>query len=105
MHQRSGRRNVEDPVPDTLGPSSRGGGNAMADENSGAPPTTVNLGDFPFPLTKGPEESRYLTWLRNHSNYMATRGFLDYLRAVGVLVRGVLINFLILMSLLLMVSL
>lgn len=77
----------------------------MADENREVLLTTVNLGDFPFPLTKGPEESRYLTWLRNHSNYMATRGFLDYLRAVGVLVRGVLINFLILMSLLLMVSL
>ncbi len=77
----------------------------MAEETHPAMPTKVNPGDFPFPLTNGPEESRYLTWLRNHSNYMATRGFLDYLRAVGVLVRGILINFLILMSLLLMVSL
>jgi len=61
-------------------------------------------GEFPFPLSKGPEEARYLTWLRNHSNYMATRGFLDYFRMAGVLVRGILLNFLILMSLLLLVS-
>ncbi len=60
------------------------------DDNEYRPPT----GDFPFPLTKGARESRYLTWLRNHSNYMATRGFLDYLRLVAVLVRGMLINFL-----------
>ena len=68
-------------------------------------PNNVKRGDFPFPLTKGPVESRYLTWLRNHSNYMAAGGFMDYLRIGGVLVRGILINFLILLSLLLLVSL
>ncbi|WP_286266749.1 hypothetical protein [Thalassotalea atypica] len=62
------------------------------------------LSEFPFPLTNGPEESVYLTWLRNHSNYMATRGFLDYFRMAGVLIRGVLLNFLILLSLLLIIS-
>lgn len=75
----------------------------MGDENNVA--NEVKLGEFPYPLTKGSEESRYLTWLRNHSNYMATRGFLDYLRMAGVLVRGILLNFLILLSLLLVVSL
>jgi len=50
----------------------------MGDENN--PANAVKLGDFPYPLTKGPKESRYLTWLRNHSNYMTTRGFLDYLQ-------------------------
>jgi hypothetical protein len=75
----------------------------MGDESNIA--NKVELGDFPYPLTKGPEESRYLTWLRNHSNYMATRGFLDYLRIGGVLVRGVVLNFLVLLSLLLVVSL
>lgn len=65
----------------------------------------IKAGEFPFPLSRGPEESRYLTWVRNHSNYMAARGFLDYLRAIGVLVRGVLINFLSCMPYMLVVSL
>lgn len=54
----------------------------------------VDPGEFPFPLSTGPDESRYLTWVRNHSNYMAERGFLDYLRIVAVLIRGIAINFL-----------
>ena len=45
----------------------------------------VELGEFPFPIIDGPDESRYLTWIRNHSNYMAVRGLLDYARAVAVL--------------------
>ena len=57
--------------------------------------TGVLPGDFPFPITTGRKESRYLTWIRNHSNYMAVRGPVDYLRAVGILVRGAIINFLI----------
>lgn len=57
--------------------------------------TGVLPGDFPFPITTGRQESRYLTWIRNHSNYMAVRGPVDYLRAVGILVRGAIINFLI----------
>lgn len=62
-------------------------------------------GQFPFPLTTGPDESRNLTWLRNHSNYMLVHGWLDYFRAVGVLVRGVLINSLIFLPYLLFMSL
>ena len=65
----------------------------------------VKPGEFPFPLLDGPRESRYLTWVRNHSNYMAERGFLDYLRIVAVLVRGVLINFLTLLPYLLFTAL
>ena len=57
--------------------------------------TGVLPGDFPFPISTGRKESRYLTWIRNHSNYMAVRGPVDYLRAVGILVRGAIINFLI----------
>lgn len=64
----------------------------------------VETGEFPYPLTDGPDESRYLTWVRNHSNYMAVRGFLDYLRSVGVLVRGIVINFLTVLPCLLLVS-
>jgi hypothetical protein len=54
-------------------------------------------GEFPFALTEGPNESRFLTWLRNHSNYMAVGGFLDYLRMAAVLLRGIFINMLMLL--------
>lgn len=56
---------------------------------------------FPFPITEGTEESKNVTWLRNHSNYMAVRGPFDYLKAVSVLVRGILVNFLIVLPYLL----
>ena len=57
----------------------------------------AKYGDFPFALTDGPSESRFLTWLRNHSNYMAVGGFLDYLRIAAVLARGIFINTLMLL--------
>ncbi len=57
--------------------------------------TGVLPGDFPFPIATGRKEARYLTWIRNHADYMAVRGPVDYVRAVGVLVRGALINFLV----------
>lgn len=64
----------------------------------------MEKGNFPYPIIDGPYESRYLTWIRNHSNYMAERGILDYLRMVAVLVRGILINFLTLLPHLLFAS-
>ena len=72
---------------------------------SKGPHTDVELGEFPFPVTEGPEESQHLTWVRNHSNYMAVDGLFDYLRAIGVLVRGILVNFLIFLPYLLGVAL
>lgn len=68
------------------------------------PKTLIKSGDFPFPITDGPEESRYLTWIRNRSNYMAVRGMLDYVRAISVLLRGILVNFLIFLPYLLFLS-
>jgi hypothetical protein len=62
--------------------------------------TSVPRGDFPFPLTDGAQEKRYLTWLRNHSSYMAVRGLLDYLRLAAVMLRGTLLNALIAVPLL-----
>lgn len=59
---------------------------------------------FPFALSDGAQESRYLTWVRNHSNYMAVRGFLDYMRITGVLIRGILLNFLIFLPVLLVIA-
>ena len=67
-------------------------------------PGQVEIGDYPFPLTDGSKESPYLTWLRNHSNYMAPRGFIDNLRSVGVLVRGIVVNFLIFLPYLLVIA-
>src|ERR1017187_2746200 len=65
-------------------------------EETPEPTPEVKIGEFPYKLTKGATESRYLTWLRNHSNYMAVRGTLDYFRMVAVMVRGILVNFLVL---------
>ncbi len=65
----------------------------------------VEPGEFPFPLAGGPDESPFLTWIRNHSNYMAVRGLLDYFRFAAVLVRGILINSLVLLPTLLMIAL
>ncbi len=56
------------------------------------PVAPVTYGDFPFPLTHGAAESPFLTWWRNHSNYMAVGGWLDYLRIAAVLLRGIFIN-------------
>ena len=64
----------------------------------------VDPGEFPFPITHGAVESPYLVWLRNHSNYMAVRGLSDYLRAISVLARGILVNFLIFLPYLLAIS-
>ena len=64
----------------------------------------VQPGEFPFPLTRGPAESRFLTWLRNHANYMALRGLQDYMRMAAVLVRGILINSLVVLPTFLMIA-
>ncbi|MDH3403422.1 MAG: patatin-like phospholipase family protein [Acidobacteriota bacterium] len=53
-------------------------------------------GGFPF---EG--ESAAVVHLRNNSNYLAPRGFLDYLRMFAVLVRGIILNFLVLVPFLL----
>lgn len=64
----------------------------------------ISPGTFPFPITEGARESEYLTWVRNRANYMAVGGLLDYVRAVGILLRGMLVNFLIVLPNLLFLS-
>ncbi len=49
-------------------------------------------------------ETKFLTWVRNNSNYMATGGFLDWPRIFGVLLRGILANFLVLLPILLLLA-
>jgi hypothetical protein len=73
--------------------------------NNQANDIEVKPGEFPFPLTTGAKESPFLTWLRNHSKYMAARGLFDYFRMVAVLVRGILINNLVILPALLMIAL
>ena len=64
----------------------------------------IETGKFPYPLQKGPKESEYLTWVRNHSNYMLTAGLTDYLRIAAVLVRGIFMNVMILLPYLLVLA-
>lgn len=59
-------------------------------------------GKFPFALSDTNEESKYLTWLRNHSNYLAVGGALNSLGAIAIYVRGVFGNLLILMPVLIL---
>ncbi|RZS56913.1 hypothetical protein EV685_1469 [Sphaerotilus mobilis] len=74
----------------------------QAPENTGR--HGVKPGDFPFPMADGPHESRYLTWVRNNANYMAARGLMDYFRAVAVLLRGMIINALVVLPILLLTA-
>ena len=46
-------------------------------------------------------ETKFLTWVRNNSNYMATGNFLDWPRIFAVVLRGMLANFLVLLPILL----
>ena len=74
---------------------------SQASNNNGRPtPSGPNRGQFPFPLSSTNEESKYLTWLRNHSNYLAVGGLLNSLGAIAIYVRGVFGNLLILMPIL-----
>jgi hypothetical protein len=59
---------------------------------------------FPF-ATSGPEgEASSVTYLRNHCNYLAPRGLTDYARMAGLLFRGILLNMVILMPLIVVAS-
>ena len=53
--------------------------------------------EFPFRHTHGVPENAVLRHLRNYSNYLAPRGFMDYLKAPGVLLRGILANLMIIL--------
>ena len=50
--------------------------------------------NFPLRRETGVEETRAVRHLRNSSNYLAPRGFADTLRVPTVMVRGILINLL-----------
>ena len=60
--------------------------------------------EFPFEFSETEEEIPAVSYLRNNSNYLAPGGLLDYLRIFAVLVRGILLNFLVLLPFLLMSS-
>lgn len=60
---------------------------------------------FPFEHTERAAEPAELSYLRNHSNYLAPRGYLDWARLAGLLIRGILINVVILIPLIIVLSL
>ena len=52
---------------------------------------------FPFYHERGVPEGQPMRHLRNYANYLAPRGLVDYLKAPGLLLRGILVNFLIIL--------
>ncbi len=52
---------------------------------------------FPFRHSYGVPEGPVLRHLRNYSNYLAPRGIMDYLKAPGLLLRGILANLMIIL--------
>lgn len=72
---------------------------SSASDPKGVPESDVSRvvpqGNFPFPRLGDGLESRQLVWLRNHANYLANRGWLDYVRAISIVLRGVVVNMLI----------
>lgn len=59
---------------------------------------------FPFEHTTGKRESRAVQHLREYSNYLAPKTFLDRLRLLALVPRGIIINFLIVMPYVLMAA-
>ncbi|MEK6410372.1 MAG: patatin-like phospholipase family protein [Acidobacteriota bacterium] len=53
--------------------------------------------DFPFSSDKRGQERDAIKQLRNNSNYLAPRGFVDLIRIPALLLRGILINLLVLL--------
>jgi len=47
---------------------------------------------FPFVHEGGKEERARFQHLRNHANYLAARGFTDYLGALPMMIRGLVVN-------------
>ncbi len=59
---------------------------------------------FPFDHNPGEPEKRAFKHLRNHSNYLAPGGFLDWVRIAALLLRSTLSNFLIVLPLILLAA-
>ena len=54
--------------------------------------------EFPLEYEWGAQEKAQVNWLRNNSSYMTTKGLVDWGRIVAVFVRGILLNWLTLVS-------
>lgn len=57
---------------------------------------SANAKGFPFGVDDRGEERKAVKHLRNSSNYLAPRGWFDYIRIPALLLRGILLNFLVL---------
>lgn len=62
------------------------------------------LGEFPYPCDDPAGESRQLSWLRANASYM-DRGLVGYLSAIGLLARGIVVNLLVTMPVLILLGL
>jgi hypothetical protein len=60
--------------------------------------------DFPFKHQQGQRESAVFRYLRNHANYLAPDGFISGLRIPAILLRGIIINFLVIIPYILMLA-
>ncbi|MDJ0837283.1 MAG: hypothetical protein QNK37_12255 [Acidobacteriota bacterium] len=65
---------------------------------------TADKDDLPFEHKQGKPEGAVFRTLRNNSNYLAPKGGLDYLRIPLLLMRGILINFAVIMPYILMAA-
>ena len=60
--------------------------------------------EFPFEHAQGEAEPVAFRHLRNNANYLAPKGFLDLLRMPGILLRGVVVNLLVVLPYILLAS-
>ena len=75
----------------------------VEDMSEDSKPNRTDL--FPYAVSKDAQEAPALTWVRNHSSYMTVGGFLNSLQVVGVYVRGILLNLVVLAPLVLLTAL
>ncbi len=73
---------------------------SLSDKNGG----NSNITIFPFEHIQGERESAVFRYLRNHANYLTPGGFIDALRIPVILLRGIIVNFLVLLPYLLLAS-
>lgn len=60
--------------------------------------------EFPFRHQPGVPENGYLRHLRGYCNYLAPRGMIDYLRAPGIVLRGLVVNLIVLLPFVLLLA-
>lgn len=60
---------------------------------------------FPFPSLLGDHERKETQYIRNYSNYLSPRGTIDVLMNIALIIRGLAVNFLLMLPILLILAL